>query len=377
MNNPVSLTAFASISPLGHTPRQIARSYASGEPCFVRDGAWTAPLKPEAEPLLDAVRQSDARYKAVDRSVIMALEVSRRAIADAGWKDGNFGINFGSSRGATSLFEKHHAEFLQTGKSAVLASPTTTLGNISSWVAHDLQSSGPEISHSITCSTGLHAVLNGMAWIRSGMADKFLVGASEAPLTPFTLAQMQAMKIYSTEDGPFACRALDLDKKRNTMILGEAAAALTLEAGHHPDALAVITGVGYATEALKHSTSISANAECFQKSMRMALNGRDPQDIDAIVMHAPGTIAGDMSEFRAIQEVFPALPALTTGKWQTGHTFAASGLLGIEMAIQMLQTGQWLGGPFYKCEPKKLERVMVNSVGFGGNAVSVVLNLKI
>src|SRR5690606_26461702 len=120
----------------------------------VRDGAWTAPLKPDAESLLDAVRQSDARYKAVDRSVIMALEVSRRAVASAGWKDGNFGINFGSSRGATSLFEKHHAEFLQTGKSAVLASPTTTLGNISSWVAHDLQSSGPEISHSITCSTG-------------------------------------------------------------------------------------------------------------------------------------------------------------------------------------------------------------------------------
>jgi 3-oxoacyl-[acyl-carrier-protein] synthase II len=161
------------------------------------------------------------------------------------------------------------------------------------------------------------------------------------------------------------------------MILGEAAAALTLEAGHHPNALAIITGVGYATEALKHSTSISANAECFQKSMRMALDGRDPQDIDAIVMHAPGTIAGDMSEFRAIQEVFPTLPALTTGKWQTGHTFAASGLLGIEMAIQMLQTGQWLGSPFYKCEPKKLERAMVNSVGFGGNAVSVVLNLKI
>jgi 3-oxoacyl-(acyl-carrier-protein) synthase len=38
------------------------------------------------------------------------------------------------------------------------------LGNISSWVAHDLQSSGPEISHSITCSTALHAVLNGVAW---------------------------------------------------------------------------------------------------------------------------------------------------------------------------------------------------------------------
>jgi 3-oxoacyl-(acyl-carrier-protein) synthase len=61
---------------------------------------------------------------------------------------------------------------LDTGKAQTLAS-TTTLGNISSWVAHDLQSSGPEISHSITCSTALHAVLNGIAWLKSGMVDKF------------------------------------------------------------------------------------------------------------------------------------------------------------------------------------------------------------
>jgi 3-oxoacyl-(acyl-carrier-protein) synthase len=62
---------------------------------------------------------------------------------------------------------------------------------------HDLQSSGPEISHSITCSTALHAVLNGIAWLKSGMVDKFFSGGSEAPLTDFTIAQMRALKIYS------------------------------------------------------------------------------------------------------------------------------------------------------------------------------------
>ena len=71
------------------------------------------------------------------------------------------------------------------------------MGNISSWVAHDLQTEGPEISHSITCSTALHALLNGVAWLQSGKQIKFLVGGSEAPLTPFTIAQMQALKIYA------------------------------------------------------------------------------------------------------------------------------------------------------------------------------------
>lgn len=375
MNQPVSITSLASLSPLGHNRETVEAAYFKGTPCFVKvDDIWQARLQPQGYDVLAAIRQ-DARYRQVDQSVLMAIEVSRRAVAEAGWTSHNFGINFGSSRGATALFEQHHAEFLATGKSPVLASPTTTLGNISSWVSHDLQSTGPEVSHSITCSTALHALLNGIAWIGSGMSDRFLVGGSEAPLTPFTLAQMQAMKIYSKEDEPFPCRALDLEKQRNTMILGEGAAACTLEAGRKSDALAVITGIGYATEPLKHATSISADATCFQRSMKMAL-GNNPQPVDAIVMHAPGTIAGDMSEFRAIQKVFEnRMPALTTNKWQTGHTFGASGLLSLEMALVMLRTQKWLGSPFLLQQPEQLKRILVNAVGFGGNAVSVVVEV--
>ena len=114
---------------------------------------------------------------------------------------------------------------------STLSSPTTTLGNISSWVAHDLQTKGPEISHSITCSTALHALINGVAWLKSGMANKFLVGGSEAPLTPFTIAQMKAMRIYAKGNSDYPCRAMDLQKKQNTMVLGEAASIACLELG--------------------------------------------------------------------------------------------------------------------------------------------------
>ncbi|RYD87210.1 MAG: beta-ketoacyl synthase, partial [Sphingobacteriales bacterium] len=150
--------------------------------------------------MLGTIRESNDKYKFLDDSVLLAIAASRMAVKQAGWdNDDTFGINIGSSRGATGLFEKHHQEFLETGKAPLLTSPVTTLGNISSWVAQDLASNGPELSHSITCSTSLHALLNGVAWLRSGMADKFLVGGSEAPLTAFTIAQMQALKIYSRE----------------------------------------------------------------------------------------------------------------------------------------------------------------------------------
>jgi 3-oxoacyl-(acyl-carrier-protein) synthase len=252
------------------------------------------------------------------------------------------------------------------------------LGNISSWVAHDLQTEGPEISHSITCSTALHAVLNGVAWLRSGMADKFLVGGSEAPLTDFTIAQMRALKIYSRSDEDYPNRALDLDKKQNTLILGEGAGVCCLEIGKNENALAFIEGIGYATEILEHNISISAEADCFQKSMRMALANTNLSEVDAIVMHAPGTIKGDLTEYKAIEKVFGSqLPLLTTNKWKIGHTFGASGILSLELAILMLQHNQFVGVPFAKEQNAKqpIRKVLVNAVGFGGNAVSILLTI--
>lgn len=384
MSQIISITALSSISPLGSDSQLIWVNYCNDEHCFIQkeiDQAPTfvAPLDSNSFAKIEALKQSDSKYKFLDNSVLYAMETSRKALEQAGWTSNDvFGINIGSSRGATALFEKHHKEYLDTGKAQTLASPTTTLGNISSWVAHDLQSSGPEISHSITCSTALHAVLNGIAWLKSGMVDKFLVGGSEAPLTNFTIAQMRALKIYSRSQEKYPNRALDLEKTQNTMILGEGAAVCCLEIGRKENALAFIEGIGYATEVLEHNISISAEATCFQKSMKMALKNTKLSDVDAIVMHAPGTIKGDLSEYLAIQKVFgESLPLLTTNKWKIGHTFGASGLLSLELAILMMQHNTFISVPFAKAQKqlKPIKKVLVNAVGFGGNAVSILLTL--
>jgi 3-oxoacyl-(acyl-carrier-protein) synthase len=385
-NNPlpqtISITAIASISPLGNDSETIWNNYQNPNPCFEsrlldQKETWVGALDENSQAQVAALRASDSKYNSLDPSVLYAMLASRQAIAKAAWsKNDSFGINIGSSRGATDLFEQHFEEYLTTGKAQTLASPTTTLGNISSWVAHDLQTEGPEISHSITCSTALHAVLNGVAWLRSGMADKFLVGGSEAPLTDFTIAQMRALKIYSRSEEDYPNRALDLEKKQNTMILGEGAGVCCLEIGKKENALAFIEGIGYATEILEHNISISAEADCFQKSMKMALANTNLSEVDAIVMHAPGTIKGDLTEYKAIEKVFGNnLPLLTTNKWKIGHTFGASGILSLELAILMLQHNQFVGVPFAKAQNAKqpIRKVLVNAVGFGGNAVSILL----
>ena len=386
--NKISITAFSSISPLGNNSEEVWQKYLDNEHCFTKQfldqqETSVAALSAESKQIVTEIKESDPKYKFLDDSVLFALTASRKAVQKAGWNsDDIFGINIGSSRGATDLFEKHYKEYMDTGKAQTLASPTTTLGNISSWIAHDLQSVGPEISHSITCSTALHAVLNGVAWLKSGMADKFLVGGSEAPLTDFTIAQMRALKIYSrinqTEEA-WPNLAFDFEKTQNTMILGEGGAVCCLEAGEAANAIAYITGVCYAKEILEHNISISAEADCFQKSMKMALKNENPEDIDVIVMHAPGTIKGDLTELRAIEKVFGSkLPLLTTNKWKIGHTFGASGILSLELALLMMEHNTFIGVPF--SEPQKqtkpIQKVIINAVVIGGNEVSIQIEKR-
>lgn len=382
MQQPISITAISSISAAGSTPHTIWENYLKEEHCitskkFEKETVLVAQLSASTKKEIDQLKNSDAKYKNLDDSVLFAMYVSRKALQKTDWEPSdNFGINIGSSRGATSLFEKHYRSFLENNVAETLSSPTTTLGNISSWVAHDLQTKGPQISHSITCSTALHALLNGVAWINSGMSEKFLVGGSEAALTDFTIAQMQALKIYAKKSQQYPCRAFDLEKKQNTMVLGEGASVLCLEKGYSENAIATIDGIGYATEILEHNVSLSTEADCFQKSMKMALGDLHPSEVDAIVMHAPGTVKGDVSEYKAIQKVFgEAAPFLTTNKWKLGHTLGASGMLSVELALFMLQHQQVIPVPFAKeqQQPKQLKRILVNAVGFGGNAVSVLI----
>ena len=64
-------------------------------------------------------------------------------------------------------------------------------------------------------------------------------------------------------------------------------------------------------------------------------------------------------------------------KWKIGHTFGASGMFSIELAILMMQKQLFVEVPFseFKYTKKPIKKVLVNAVGFGGNAVSILLSL--
>ena len=382
MQDTISIIALASVSPLGDSSETIWENYLLPKAHFSKFSQEmplpVAKLPVTIETKLKDLKHSNPNYTPLDRSVLLAILASRKALKSISVNPKTLGVNMGSSRGATQLFEQHHKHFLETGKAALQSSPSTTLGNISTWVAQDLQANGPALSHSITCSTALHALLNGIAWLHAGMAETFLVGGSETPLTPFTIAQMQALKLYTKNKTDFPCESMVFEKKNNSMVLGEAASVAVLQKGINKNSIAIIKGFGFGSEKLKHSISLSPDASCFQDSMRMALEKANLKTVDLIVMHAPGTVKGDVSELKAIEKVFNnKIPALTSNKWKLGHTFGASGMLSLELAVYILKHQQIVENPFYKNKPfqKPINNILINAVGFGGNAVSIIVTL--
>lgn len=381
----ILITSKSSLSALGHNSDEIWANYHSQKTnlsicCFNDMDTPTGRLQAETLALIDDLRKENPLYRRLDKSVLMGIIAGRNTLSKANWTDlSTVGINMGSSRGATQLFEKYHAHFINSPNQRIspLTSPTTTLGNIASWMAFDFGTEGATLSHSITCSTALHSILNACVWIKSGMTDKFIAGGTEAPLTDFTISQMRSLGVYSKNTSGWYCSPMKKGNTKNNMVLGEGAAVFCLESDQGQEHLAKIIGLGYATEKIEHPASLSADASCLKKSMQMALDDSRLKTVDAIVMHAPGTILGDQSEHTAITSVFgEQTPHLISTKHQSGHTFGASGGISLDLAVEMLNRKHLIQFPYdteitqKQSAPKS---ILINAVGFGGNAVSIIV----
>ena len=161
------------------------------------------------------------------------------------------------------------------------------------------------------------------------------------------------------------------------MILGEGATIFGLEKTSSKKSLAKIIGIGYATEKIEHHASMSCDAKSLFKSMSMALSSAHIKTVDTVIAHAPGTVLGDKAELNAIEKLFPdKIPHIFSTKHQTGHTLGASGAISMDLAIDMISQNRVIGFP-YEAPYQKLNTIprtiMINAIGFGGNAVSIIL----
>jgi 3-oxoacyl-[acyl-carrier-protein] synthase II len=101
-------------------------------------------------------------------------------------------------------------------------------------------------------------------------------------------------------------------------------------------------------------------------------------EIDLVIPHSPGTYQGDQAEHNAITSIFgDILPKVINHKFLTGHTLGASGLLSVELGYYMLNQNISFDFPYPSLYPTvskpSPQTVLINSMGFGGNAVSIIL----
>jgi 3-oxoacyl-(acyl-carrier-protein) synthase len=139
-----------------------------------------------------------------------------------------------------------------------------------------------------------------------------------------------------------------------------------------------VLGLGWAVEEVPTATGLSADGRAFECSMQMAL-AQLPSgvSVDTVVVHAPGSVKGDEAELSAVSRVLSEEVMIVSTKHLTGHTYGASGMVSLALAQALIGGAQWGGFPYESAvrgrQQGTSQVVLINTAGFGGNSVSVIV----
>lgn len=254
---------------------------------------------------------------------------------------------------------------------------------------------GPNLTFAVACASSALAIGEAFKAIRAGRIDCALVGGTEACVTSGVVRAWQAMRILATVDrgAPSeACRPFSRD--RSGIVLGEGAAMLVLEPletalRRGAPVLCELLGFGACSDG-SHVCIPAADGQAAAMSAALDDAGAAVHDIDYVNAHGTATRAGDITETRAIRQVFgdhARTLAISSTKSVHGHLLGAAGALEFAAGLVALREGflpatMHLREPDADCdldyvpnEPRLGVRIrcfMSNSFAFGGsNAVLI------
>ncbi len=295
----------------------------------------------------------------------------------------------GSGAGGYSTVEQAYRDLFIKNKRAT--HPLTLLriigSSASAHVGIEYGIKGPTYATCSACSTATHAIGIAYDYIRNGLVDVGLAGASEAVLTYGSMRTWQAMRVLSP-DGCFP-----FSKRRNGTVLAEGAGILVLEEYEHAKRrgamiLAELMGFGMSSDS---KDMVNPDIDGPRSAMQFALDdaGLDPSEIDYLNAHGTATALNDVNETNAIKDVFgdhAYKMAISSTKSMHGHLLGAGGGVEAGVCIKAIQDG-WVPPTigYTESDPKcdldyvpnegrsiPVRYTMSNSFAFGGlNAVLV------
>tara|TARA_B100001179_G_scaffold216291_1_gene187165 strand:+ start:2233 stop:3450 length:1218 start_codon:yes stop_codon:yes gene_type:complete len=269
--------------------------------------------------------------------------------------------------------------------------PRTMSSSVSACLATSFKIKGINYSISSACATSAHCIGNAMELIQMDKQDLVFAGGGESE--HWSLSHMfDAMGALSTKynDSPEkASRAFDAD--RDGFVIAGGGGMVLVEALDHAlsrkaKIYAEITGYGATSDGYD---MVAPSGEGGARAMLMAKqNLKGP--VDYINTHGTSTPAGDISELRAIRNVFEnSIPIINSTKSLSGHSLGAAGVQESIYSLLMMENNfiaasaniekldeEAIGMPIVleRKDDVELKRIMSNSFGFGGTNASLVFD---
>lgn len=257
---------------------------------------------------------------------------------------------------------------------------------------------GPNFTTVSACASSSNAIIDSFNYIRLGKADIIITGGSEASVNEAGVGGFNAIKALSTRNESPDKASRPFDKDRDGFVLGEGAGTLILEEYEHAvkrgaKIYAEVIGGGLSADA-HHITAPHPEGLGAKKVMQNALEDAQmkPEDIDYINVHGTSTPLGDVSEVKAIKEVYGEHAYnlnISSTKSMTGHLLGAAGAVEAIASILALQKNivpptinnenfddqldTKLNFTLNKAEKRNVNAVMSNTFGFGGHNASIIL----
>ena len=253
---------------------------------------------------------------------------------------------------------------------------------------------GPNYATTSACASSTNAISDAFNLIRLGKANAIVTGGSEAAIWPSGVGGFNAMKALSTRNDDPQGASRPFSASRDGFVMGEGAAVLVLEELEHALArgakiYAEVAGTGMSADAY-HITASHPEGAGAKLVMKRALQdaGMQPEDIDYINVHGTSTHVGDISEVKAIKEVFGEAAYklnISSTKSMTGHLLGAAG--GVEASFSVLSVKEDIVPPtinhdpedkdpeidydlnftFNQAQKRVVRAALSNTFGFGGH----------
>uniref|UniRef100_A0A7S3QL33 3-oxoacyl-[acyl-carrier-protein] synthase I, chloroplastic n=3 Tax=Dunaliella tertiolecta TaxID=3047 RepID=A0A7S3QL33_DUNTE len=296
--------------------------------------------------------------KRVDACIKYIMVSGKKALQDAGLdpeqdtiKDldkARCGILIGSAMGGMTSFSNAVEALFTAGyrKMNPFCIPFAINNMGGAMLAMDVGFMGPNYSISTACATGNYCIHTAAEHVRRGDADLMLAGAADAAIIPSGMAGFIACKALSkrNEDPTRASRPWDVD--RDGFVMGEGAGVLVLEEYEHARArgakiYADWVGGAFSCDA-HHMTEPHPEGRGVKQCINRALqsSGISPEQVDYVNAHATSTQAGDMAEYRALNDVFPQSSLrMNSTKSMIGHLLGGAGAVEAVATIKAIETG--------------------------------------